>query len=73
MTNCVICGKKLRQFRTTPDWKDRDRHLSCRPTRKKREQRRLKHFIEQYKIMCSDKTWDYDYETNKIIDKRVSI
>ncbi len=36
MTNCVICGKKLRQFRTTPDWKDRDRHLSCRPTRKKR-------------------------------------
>lgn len=70
MCNCVICGKKLRAFKTTHEWKNRNTHLNCRPKRKKREQQRLRDFIEQYKIMCSDKDWDYDYETNKIIDKR---
>ena len=68
MTKCVICGKKLRQFKTTPDWKDRDRHLNCRITRKKKEDRRFRHFVEQYKMMCIDKDWDYDFETNKQIN-----
>ena len=71
MCYCVICGKKLRPFKTTRDWKDRNTHLKCRTNSKIREQRRLKYFIELYKDICIDKSWDYDYETNKIIDKRI--
>ena len=71
MTNCIICGKKLRPFKTTREWKDRNIHLKCNPRRKKREQRRLKYFIEQYKMICLYDDWDYDYENNRIIDKRI--
>ena len=71
MCNCVICGKKLRAFKTTKDWKGRDIHLNCHPQKKKKARKKLKDYIEQFKLMCNDKTWDYDYETNKIIDKRI--
>jgi len=70
MTNCILCGKKLRQFKSTRDWEDRNTHLKCRPKREQQEQKRLKYFIEQYKDFCSNKNWDYDFNLMKYYDKR---
>jgi len=39
MTNCILCGKKLRQFKSTRDWEDRNTHLKCRPKREQRTEK----------------------------------
>lgn len=67
--NCIICGKKLRPI--TLDWKDRNTHLNCAPIKKKKEQRKLRHYIEEFKRICQFDDWDYDYENNRIIYKRI--
>lgn len=66
MTNCVLCGKKLRAFKTTREWKDRNTHLKCRPKRKQQEARRMKYFIFQINNQFGT-NYDYDEETGQII------
>jgi len=67
--NCIICGKKLRPL--TLDWKDRNTHLNCSPIKKKKEQQKLRRYIEEFKRICKFDDWDYDYENNRIIYKRI--
>ena len=71
MCYCVICGKKLRPFKTTREWKDRNTHLNCKVRKNKKAKNNLRYWVEQYKMICRFDDWDYDYENNKIIDKRI--
>ena len=66
MTNCIICGKKLRPFKTTREWKDRDTHLRCNPKRKQKEANRMKYFVFQINNMFGT-NYTYDEENDKII------